>query len=319
MELKCKINGKEYNITQGVTFSEEYNETLDSGTIIISQVKKIEDIEPYDDVFIYDNEFDGYGNKKIDYKNYTFKDELKKHKAIEFIDKGDDKIEVKVNIPNDFMDAIFKYREIRKSITFKAYQRDDNQGFSEYHNFECDIIEKNGDYYFCVEELDYEGKLVFSQKNNWWNIEIANNNSLIINGYNYVETDSFNVDYERDFSEIEEFYDGQPLVFNKLGNKTVDVVCQMQDSIVQALTNNEYIVQTKKLDFDKFIKLNFFFVHNLIIAVFNMVISHQMKHAMNNKFFKFLFRSNTKFLCLFSEPFNAKSHIAKVNKPSFLL
>lgn len=63
MNLKCKINGKEYNVAQGATFAEEYNETLDSGTIIIPHVKKIRDLMPFDDVFIYNSksEFKGYG------------------------------------------------------------------------------------------------------------------------------------------------------------------------------------------------------------------------------------------------------------------
>lgn len=61
MILKCFINGKEYKIVQGATFAEEYNETLDSGTIIITHVEKIEDLKPYDDVFIYEGEFKGYG------------------------------------------------------------------------------------------------------------------------------------------------------------------------------------------------------------------------------------------------------------------
>ena len=64
MELVCKIKGVFYSITTGATFSEEYNETLDSGTIIIPQTKKI-DLSPYDDVYIWnsDEDFDGYYNK----------------------------------------------------------------------------------------------------------------------------------------------------------------------------------------------------------------------------------------------------------------
>ena len=63
MNLKCKINGKYYNIAQGATFAEEYNETLDSGTIIIPQIEKIINLMPFDDVFIFDSEseFNGYG------------------------------------------------------------------------------------------------------------------------------------------------------------------------------------------------------------------------------------------------------------------
>ena len=60
MDLKCKINGIEKNIVQGHTFAEELNETLDCGSIIISGVSQINDIYPYDDVFIYSGEFNGY-------------------------------------------------------------------------------------------------------------------------------------------------------------------------------------------------------------------------------------------------------------------
>ena len=61
MNLKATINNKEYNLVNGVTFSEEYNETLDSGSIIIVGVQKDNDLRPFDDVFIYntDSEFKG--------------------------------------------------------------------------------------------------------------------------------------------------------------------------------------------------------------------------------------------------------------------
>lgn len=58
MNLKCRINNIEYNISQGVPFSDEYNETLDSATIIIPHTKgKIDDLKPYTDVYIYDNDY----------------------------------------------------------------------------------------------------------------------------------------------------------------------------------------------------------------------------------------------------------------------
>ena len=62
MQLKCRIREVEYeaNLVQGATFSDEYNETLDSGTIIISNVNKIKDLKPYDDVYIYTGEYTGY-------------------------------------------------------------------------------------------------------------------------------------------------------------------------------------------------------------------------------------------------------------------
>lgn len=69
MKLKCTINEIEYDIVNGATFSEEYNETLDSGNIIIEGVSKMEDIRPFDDVFIYDTDstFNGYKSRASDF------------------------------------------------------------------------------------------------------------------------------------------------------------------------------------------------------------------------------------------------------------
>lgn len=61
MELKCTINNVEYALEQGATFTDNYNETLDSGVISIVHVNKIEDLQPYNDVFIYDIDFDFLG------------------------------------------------------------------------------------------------------------------------------------------------------------------------------------------------------------------------------------------------------------------
>lgn len=63
MKLKAYINGKEYeNVVVGVSFADEYNETLDSGSLIIDFAESKDKIEPYDDVFIYsdDEEFKGF-------------------------------------------------------------------------------------------------------------------------------------------------------------------------------------------------------------------------------------------------------------------
>lgn len=64
MKLKANINGVDYELTQGLTLKEEYNETLDSGSIIIPQVKEI-DLKPFTSVFIHsiDKEYRGYANK----------------------------------------------------------------------------------------------------------------------------------------------------------------------------------------------------------------------------------------------------------------
>ncbi len=76
LNLKAYINGKEYsNIVQGISFEDEYNEKLDSGSIIITNIEKIENLKPYDDVYIYngDDDFIGFNNYKTDIYNINFK------------------------------------------------------------------------------------------------------------------------------------------------------------------------------------------------------------------------------------------------------
>ena len=58
MNYYVYINGQEHRLIQGFTISEEYNETLDSATIILSNESQL-DLNPYDDVFIY-GEWCGY-------------------------------------------------------------------------------------------------------------------------------------------------------------------------------------------------------------------------------------------------------------------
>lgn len=75
MKLKARILGNDYDIVQGASFSEEYNETLDSGAIIISQVGEITGLKQYDDVFIYDAEqgdFEGAGYAEVPYSGDPF-------------------------------------------------------------------------------------------------------------------------------------------------------------------------------------------------------------------------------------------------------
>lgn len=67
MDLRATINGVQYDIVQGATFAEEFNETLDSGSIIISGVAKIKDLTPYDDVYIY-----SFTDKTYKFKGYPF-------------------------------------------------------------------------------------------------------------------------------------------------------------------------------------------------------------------------------------------------------
>lgn len=70
--LRARIHGVEYPIVQGLTLSEEYNEQLDSGSLILSHVEKIENLKPYDDVYIYNGEFNGFNNYEKDTYNLSF-------------------------------------------------------------------------------------------------------------------------------------------------------------------------------------------------------------------------------------------------------
>lgn len=54
--LVANFKGKEYPIEDGSVFKDEYNEQLDSGTIILPHTKKL-DIKPFEDIYIY-----GYGD-----------------------------------------------------------------------------------------------------------------------------------------------------------------------------------------------------------------------------------------------------------------
>lgn len=58
MNLKCKINNKEFSVVVGNTITDNYNETLDSGAIILDHIEK-QDFKPFDDVYIYDGDFNG--------------------------------------------------------------------------------------------------------------------------------------------------------------------------------------------------------------------------------------------------------------------
>lgn len=65
MKLKMFRNGVGYNVNlvEGVTISEEYNETLDSASVIISDVNKIPDLQPYDDIIICSDDKENYNGE----------------------------------------------------------------------------------------------------------------------------------------------------------------------------------------------------------------------------------------------------------------
>ena len=84
MKLKCKINEEIYeNVVQGESFAEEFNETLDSGSLIITHVNTI-GLKPHNDVFIWNSDYDfqGFYEDKIIMNGveYTFDEEDMKFK-----------------------------------------------------------------------------------------------------------------------------------------------------------------------------------------------------------------------------------------------
>ena len=58
MRLKCRFQNenKEYNVVQGSTLSWEFNETLDGGVINLSQIEKMENIAPFELVYVFESE-----------------------------------------------------------------------------------------------------------------------------------------------------------------------------------------------------------------------------------------------------------------------
>ncbi len=110
MNYKCNIHGIEQKLVQGFTISEEYNETLDSGSVVIGASPYIEDLEPYDDVFIYSEKdmngndfvFRGYPVNETNYPNGTMP-QYYKHLLV------DQYTEEQLFLGDAEVDQIFKY------------------------------------------------------------------------------------------------------------------------------------------------------------------------------------------------------------------
>lgn len=169
MNLKCKINGKEYPIVQGNTFSEEYNETLDSGSIIISQVEKIEDIQPYDDVYFFDNEFNGYGRYKKEYKD-----------TIKLIEEQSGDFWLYVSIPDEFFDIIKNKNVFEYKIKIILMEKENEYDFINKY-CDCFIMEKNNQFYLSIPAIDFEEKIVKSSDNDeYWVLSTLTGDSIRI-------------------------------------------------------------------------------------------------------------------------------------------
>lgn len=80
MNLKCRINNTDYDLlVQGNTLADEYNETLDSGTIVIDHTEEIPNLKPYDDVYIYSGEFNRFDKHRKFYTNIKVKQSKEEH------------------------------------------------------------------------------------------------------------------------------------------------------------------------------------------------------------------------------------------------
>lgn len=150
MNLKCKINGKEYPIVQGNTFSDEFNETLDSGSIIISQVEKIKNIKQYDDVYIYDNEFNGYENREEEINLINeIKFILTEQEEQEGISRGN---WIYLELSDKFMRTLFSGNLVKYSLKIDFIEIDEDNVVKE--DFcDCYITYENNIYYFYVPKL----------------------------------------------------------------------------------------------------------------------------------------------------------------------
>ena len=172
MKLYCVINGKKYDIVEGATFAEEYNETLDSGTIMLDQVPKIENLEPFDDVYIYDTETEGqnfYKHMLVDSFNEELNNVRFKHYKYKINLFSETKKLEKVVLPNISITqpvdktrrrSVWEYLNVYldlyspkiKIINGSSWKYEKKYSFSDFHNLpegydECEYLESDGNQY----------------------------------------------------------------------------------------------------------------------------------------------------------------------------
>ncbi len=182
MELKCYIKGKEYDLVQGVTITEEYNETLDSGSIIVDQVEKIEDLQPYDDVFIYDGDFKGYSNKNTTIKS-LYCTALAEEKRLRF--------------NREELVSLFQDTSKLQSQDISLFYS--TTGTSLTLSTKVNFIYSNGSMYIRFIQLTSVGtqKLIFSGQ--YYDFDYSNYFSVLALGYAYIT-------YTTDNIELPSFY-----------------------------------------------------------------------------------------------------------------
>lgn len=127
MKLKCMINNQLHKIVQGTPFAEEFNETLDSGSIIISHTEFLQ-LKPYDDVFIWDADytFDGFYDDKIllSGKEYTFNEETRK------FEKDGVAVFYKHLLINNFTETMLNLKDL--NLSEEEYIKNGEKGVEDY-------------------------------------------------------------------------------------------------------------------------------------------------------------------------------------------
>ena len=199
MELKCKINGKEHKITQGVSFSEEYNETLDSGSVIITSNEQL-DIKPYDDVFFYDNEFNGY-NFNAELKKaelYSEKKQINDYEMKIYINKNllniNENLSCNVNVDyHPKNEDLFTYNFSSEGLKFVKNEREKFLNFENFY-YAANPFNREDVYFFGGVEVLNDGAKIP-------NLKLRKTNSTFSNFTNGVdifdETTNEIIDYQR--------------------------------------------------------------------------------------------------------------------------
>ena len=157
MNLNVKINGIEYKnkLSQGCTISEEYNETLDSGSIILSQIKgKILDLMPYDDVYIYSGKFDGFFNDNLYCYNKTI--------SASSFEISDEDLSYRETfyLPVRFQILLNEYKIIDDKSTIKILL--ENEGLTEEHPYRIVKGDDFGTFFKLVPEIETDAFPVYN-------------------------------------------------------------------------------------------------------------------------------------------------------------
>ena len=165
MNLKCRINEKEYDVVvQGTTFSDEYNETLDSGSIILDHIEEIKDLKPYDDVYIYEN-YEGEFPRSDTERRYYAKLNIDRNNTAKKINVFSNIFYVSENGDNDALSSIDSIISLGGSQNLSFYTK---------INFYKNNL-KIGELYITFPNC------LFNIKNNIWNLKNTTSPIFTIN------------------------------------------------------------------------------------------------------------------------------------------